>query len=223
MRPQSLFPLFADLTTLKGVGPRLAALMEKVAGPRVKDLVFTAPTGLVDRTHRVSISDAGDAGAQMLVTIEAEVEAHIPRPTMKQPYKVRMRDETGWLHLVFFNAKSDYLRRMLPEGSRRIVSGKAERFASEIQIVHPDLIADPREIEDADLLQPVYPLTAGLSINVMRKAIREALSTLPDLPEWIDGPLKAREGWLGWREALLELHAPQSGLDLEPAALAAAS
>ena len=61
MRPQSLFPLFADLTTLKGVGPRLAALMEKVAGPRVKDLVFTAPTGLVDRTHRVSISDAGDA------------------------------------------------------------------------------------------------------------------------------------------------------------------
>ena len=82
MRPQSLFPLFADLTTLKGVGPRLAALMEKVAGSRVKDLVFTAPTGLVDRTHRVSISDAGDAGSQTLVTIEAEVEAHIPRPTI---------------------------------------------------------------------------------------------------------------------------------------------
>jgi ATP-dependent DNA helicase RecG len=218
MRPQSLYPLFADLTTLKGVGPRLAALMEKVAGPRVKDLIFTAPTGLVDRTHRVSISDAGEAGNQVLVTIEAEVEAHIPRPTMKQPYKVRLRDETGWLHLVFFNAKADYLRRMLPEGSTRLVSGKAERFASEIQMVHPDLIADPKTVEDKDLLQPVYPLTAGLSVNVMRKAMAEALGGLPDLPEWIDLPLKAREDWPGWREALLELHAPQSGLDLEPSA-----
>jgi len=181
--------------------------------------VMTAPTGLVDRTRRVSISEAGDAGAQTLVTLEAEVEKHFPRPTMKQPYKVRMRDETGWLHLIFFNAKSDYLRRMLPEGAKRLVSGKAERFASEIQIVHPDLIADPSEIEDRDLLQPVYPLTAGLSINVMRKAMREAIATLPELEDWIDPALKAREHWPDWRQALLDLHAPVSGLDLEPASI----
>ncbi|MGX6647807.1 ATP-dependent DNA helicase RecG [Maricaulaceae bacterium MS644] len=219
MRPQILFPLFADLTIIKGVGPRLAVLIEKVArGARVKDLAMTAPTGLVDRTRRLSIYEAGELGG--LVTLEAEVETHIPRPTMKQPYKVRMRDETGFLHLTFFNAKADYLRRMLPEGTRRVVSGKAERFASEIQIVHPDLIAAPGEIEDADLLQPVYPLTAGLSAGVMRKAVKGALSALPDLPEWIDPALQAREGWAGWRASLEAMHAPQSGQELEPAALA---
>jgi len=213
MRPAILFPLFADLTTLKGVGPRLAALIEKVAGPYVRDLAMTPPTGLVDRTRRLSIYEAGELGG--LVTLEAEVEKHIPRPTQKQPYKVRMRDETGFLHLTFFNAKADYLRRMLPEGTRRVVSGKAERFASEIQIVHPDLIAAPGEIEEADLLQPVYPLTAGLSAGVMRKAVKGALAALPDLPEWIDKSLLDREGWTGWRGALAALHSPQSGLELE--------
>lgn len=218
MRPQILFPLFADLTTLKGVGPRLAVLVEKVVGGgRVKDVLLTAPTGLVDRTRRLAISDAGDIGG--LVTIEAEVEKHIPRPTMKQPYKVRLRDETGFLHLTFFNAKADYLRRMLPEGTRRVVSGKAERFGSEVQIVHPDLIAAPDEISDEDLLQPVYPLTAGLTAGVMRRTAKAALTLAPDLPEWIDEALKAREGWSGWRESLEQLHAPQSGLELEPAAL----
>lgn len=215
MRPAILFPLFADLTTIKGVGPRLAVLIEKVArGARVKDLAMTAPTGLVDRTRRLSIYEAGELGG--LVTLEAEVEKHIPRPTMKQPYKVRMRDETGFLHLTFFNAKADYLRRILPEGTRRVVSGKAERFASEVQIVHPDLIAAPDEIAEADLLQPVYPLTAGLSAGVMRKAVRGALDACPDLPDWIDPSLSAREGWGGWRDSLKTLHSPDSGLALEP-------
>ncbi|KAA5804879.1 ATP-dependent DNA helicase RecG [Alkalicaulis satelles] len=215
MRPQSLFPLFADLTTLKGVGPKLAELMARaVGGPRVKDVLFTPPTGLVDRTRRALISDAGDAGG--VVTLEGEVEAHVPRPTMKQPYIVRLRDETGFLHLVFFNARPDYLMRVLPVGARRVVSGKAERFGSEIQMVHPDLIAVPGEIADADLLQPVYPLTAGLSGAVMRKAVAGALETAPDLPEWIDAALAAREGWAGWRASLLALHAPQGADDLEP-------
>jgi ATP-dependent DNA helicase RecG len=215
MRPQSLFPLFADITTLKGVGPKLAELMSRaVGGGRVKDVLFTPPTGLVDRTRRLFISDAGDLGG--VVTLEGEVEAHVPRPTMKQPYKVRLRDETGFLHLVFFNARPDYLMRVLPVGTRRVVSGKAERFGSEIQMVHPDLIAAPGEIADADLLQPVYPLTAGLSGAVMRKAVAGALEAAPDLNDWIDPALAAREAWPGWREALAALHAPASADDLEP-------
>ncbi|MEO1038100.1 MAG: ATP-dependent DNA helicase RecG [Pseudomonadota bacterium] len=205
-RPSSLFPLFADLTSLKGVGPRIAALMEKACGGgRVKDLLFTAPHTIVDRTRRVAIGDAVDGG---IVTIEATVEAHLPGQTLKQPYKVRLRDETGFLHLVFFRARADYLTRILPEGAVRVVSGKADRFGSEVQIVHPDLIAAPGEIEDADLVQPVYPLTAGLSAGVMRKAAREALSAAPELAEWIEPSLLGQQKWPSWRAALESLHRP---------------
>ncbi|TGY87940.1 ATP-dependent DNA helicase RecG [Marinicauda algicola] len=215
MRPQPLFPLFADITTLPGVGPRLAVLIAKVAGgARVKDLLFTPPSGVTDRTRRIYIADAGLPGQEGIVTLEGEVEAHIPPATLKQPYKVRLRDETGFLHLVWFNAKRDYLNRLLPEGARRVVSGKAERFGSEIQIVHPDLVAKPDEIEEGDLVQPNYPLTAGLTINVMRKAMRGALGVAPDLAEWLDESLIAREGWTGWRAALTRLHRPEAAGDV---------
>ena len=216
MRPESLFPLFADITTLPGIGPRLAVLVEKVAGGgRIKDVLFTVPTGVTDRTRRILISDAGLPGHEGLVTLEGEVEAHLPPSSMKQPYKVRLRDETGYLHLVWFRAKPDYLMRLLPEGTRRIVSGKAERFGSEIQIVHPDLVARPEDLDEADLIQPNYPLTAGLTVNVMRKAVRSALELLPDLPEWLDPALLAREGWAGWAGALAGLHRPQSAGDAD--------
>ncbi|PWE18030.1 ATP-dependent DNA helicase RecG [Marinicauda salina] len=217
MRPDVLYPLFADLTALPGVGPKVAGLIEKaVGGDRVKDLLFTPPTAITDRTRRVGIADAGEVGAEGIVTIEAEVEEHVPGRNPRQPYKVRMRDETGFLHLVFFHAKPDYLRRILPEGARRVVSGKAERFGSEIQIVHPDLVAAPEELTETDLLQPVYPLTAGLSINVMRKAAKAALERAPALPEWIDESLLAREGWPAWRAALARLHAPEHAADAHP-------
>lgn len=219
MRPQSLFPLFADITTLPGVGPRLAVLIGKVAGgARVKDLLFTPPSGVTDRTRRVYICDAGTAGNEGIVTLEGEVEAHIPPATLKQPYKIRLRDETGFLHLVWFHGKRDYLNRLLPEGARRVVSGKAERFGSEIQIVHPDLVAKPEELEDGDLVQPNYPLTAGLTINVMRKAMKGALGVVPPLPEWLDQGLISREGWESWDEALTRLHRPESAADISPEA-----
>lgn len=207
-RPASLFPLFADLTSLSGVGPRIAALIAKACGgERVKDLVFTPPVSVVDRTHRVSIADAVN---DRIVTIEAEVEAHLPGQTLKQPYKVRLRDETGYLHLVYFRARGDYLNRVLPVGARRVVSGKADRFGSEVQIVHPDLLAAPGEIEEADLVQPVYPLTAGLSAGMMRKAARGALEAAPELPEWIEPELKRRENWPDWRAALEAVHRPEA-------------
>jgi len=215
MRPQVLFPLFADLTTLPGVGPRLAPLIEKAAGgARTGDLLACLPTGLIDRTRRVTIAQAGEA--EGLVTLEAEIDQHLRPKSLKQPYKVRLRDETGFLHLVFFNARKDYLARMLPEGERRVISGKPERFGAETQIVHPDLMAKPGEIAEADLLQPVYPLTAGLSINVMRKAVAAALERAPELPEWIEASLLQKAAWPSWRTALLTAHHPRDGDDLEP-------
>ncbi|MFC4723853.1 ATP-dependent DNA helicase RecG [Glycocaulis abyssi] len=217
MRPESLFPLFADLTSLAGVGPKLAALLEKVfGGGRVKDAVFTLPTGIIDRSRRVTIAECGQGGAAGLVTLEVTIEAHVPPPSLKTPYKVRASDESGFLHLVFFHARKDYLMRTLPPGEKRIVSGKAERFGSEIQIVHPDLVAKPGEISADDLIQPVYPLTAGLTANTARKAVRAALGRIPDLPEWLSADMPEAASWPVWRAAVEAVHAPRSAADLEP-------
>ncbi|MEM6851629.1 MAG: ATP-dependent DNA helicase RecG, partial [Pseudomonadota bacterium] len=219
MRPEILFPLFARTDTLKGVGPRLAALIAKVAGPQVIDLCWALPAGLIDRSARPSVQEAVDGAVG---TFDIVVERHDPPPNRRSPYRVRCQHESGFLTLVFFRHKEAYLREALPEGARRIVSGKAERFQGTLQMTHPDYISDPAAPEPFPDMEPIYPLTAGLTQKTMAKAARGAVALAPELEEWIDGSLRAREGWPAWREALRRAHAPETPADLKPEAPARA-
>ncbi len=214
MRPAILNPLFADVTVLAGVGPKIAALIARAAGPRIVDLLLTAPAGLVDRSFRPKIADAPMG---RILTLDITVDRHDAPPKGRRlPYKVICSDETGYVTLVFFHARADYLKKTLPEGARRLVSGKIEDFNGARQMAHPDYIADPDKPGDMPEFEPVYPLTAGLSAAVMRKAAAQAVARAPDLAEWQDESwLKAR-GWSGWKTAMQALHGPrdQSALSL---------
>ncbi|MEM9495866.1 MAG: ATP-dependent DNA helicase RecG [Pseudomonadota bacterium] len=209
MRPTILNPLFADVTALAGVGPKIAALIGRVAGPRVVDLILTPPTGLIDRSARPKVAEA-PIGA--LATMTITVDRHEPGGGRRSraPYRIVCSDETGFITLVFFHARADYLQRVLPTGETRIISGKVEDYNGARQMTHPDHIADPAKPEELPLYEPIYPLTAGLSSAVMGKAMRGALARAPDLAEWQDGAwLNARE-WPSWHAALNDLHSPTS-------------
>ncbi len=212
MRPEILFPLFAPVTSLPGVGPRLAPLFERAAqGAHVVDLLWHLPVGLIDRRYTPKVADAP---AGVIATLVVQIDAHLAPRTPRLPYKVRCRDETGFLHLVFFRAKGDWLAKALPVGTTRAVSGRIERFRDEVQMTHPDYIVAPEELAALARIEPVYGLTAGLTPKVMGKAVRMALERAPDLPEWHDPALIARENWTGWRAALEATHAPQTDADL---------
>jgi ATP-dependent DNA helicase RecG len=216
LRPEILFPLYAPVTTLAGVGPRLGKLFERLAGPAVVDLLWHLPTGIIDRRFAPKVREA-PPGA--IATLTVVVDGHVPGQG-KRPYRVRCRDETGFLHLVFFHAKSDYLVRQLPVGTTRIVSGRVEHFNNEIQITHPDYILAPGEAAQLRPIEPVYGLTTGLTLRMVQKAVSAALERTRTLPEWLDPALQRRHGWADWRTALLELHAPADEAALAPTALA---
>lgn len=209
-RPQILFPLFAEVTTLSGVGPRvsesLGRAFARADGARVKDLLLTPPTGLIDRSYRPSITQAHkDEIATFVVT----VAQHSPPSAKGRPYRIRVFDETGDMTLVFFKPRAAYLNQALPEGGRRIISGKTEVYNAELQMTHPDYIVT---LEDEDKLpkyETLYPLTAGLSQKVARKAVMGALQNIPQLPEWLDPHMLAQQDWPGFAEALIRLHAPE--------------
>ncbi len=223
MRPEILFPLFAPATSLSGVGPRFAKLFESLTGgPAVLDLCWHLPSGIIDRRYAPPLAEAMPG---RIATLTVEVGEHRAPPTHlgragRQPYRVFCHDATGSIELVFFHAHRDYLTKMLPPGQTRVVSGKVEVFNDRLQMTHPDHIAAPAEAERLKAVEPVYPLTAGLSPKVVGKAVHAALERLPDLPEWLDPALKAREGWPDWHEALARAHAPRDEADLSPLALA---
>ncbi len=215
MRPTVLFPLFKDVTTLPGVGPRLGKLIAKLAGSQVVDLLWHLPSGLVDRSKRPLLKDAHDGD---LVTVGVTVDAHLPPGRPRAPYRIRVRDETGFLTLVFFHARPDYLNRMLPQGESRFISGRIEDYHGSLQMTHPDYIMDAHDLDDLPLKEATYPLTAGLQPKVMAKAIHGALEQAPDLPEWHRADMLARRKWPAWRAAVRTVHAPDTQEDLDPCA-----
>ncbi|WP_151719263.1 ATP-dependent DNA helicase RecG [Gemmobacter serpentinus] len=216
-RPAELFPLFAGLETLEGVGPKTAKAMAGLGVERPRDLLFVLPHSVVDRRRRASLREVM---LPAIATVEVEVGAHLPPRTRGRPYRINVQDAETDFQLVFFHARGDYLMKLLPPGTRRLVSGKVEFFDGMAQMVHPDHVLPPDEAGDLPQFEPVYPLVAGVTQKVLARAVQGALTRLPDVPEWIDGPLKAREGWPDWADALRTAHAPEAAGDLSPTASA---
>ncbi len=213
-RPEILFPLFAGLETLEGVGPKSAQNMAALAIEKPRDVLFTLPYSGVDRRKRDTVQGAEIPG---VVTVEVTVGRHTAPQRRGGPYRVYVEDAATAFPLVFFHARDEYLRRILPTGARRVVSGKVELFDGMAQMVHPEHILPPEEAGDIPDFEPVYPLTAGVTQKTMMKAAGSALARVPDLPEWIDPAQKAQAGWPDWAEAVRAAHTPQDMGDLSPA------
>lgn len=211
MRPQILFPLFAEVSTLKGVGPKVLPLVQKVAGPLVRDVAFLSPSGVVVRRPMTAV----DAVEGQVGIFEVTVDRLFLPGKPGVPIKVRALDSTGFVHLVWFGGSGQHIDRLLPRGETRLVSGKVERFNNEVQIVHPDVFK-LTEADEIAAVEPVYPATQGLASRNIRKLVQQALDHAPELPEWQDPAWLARQKWTGWREALGALHAPAGDRDLEP-------
>lgn len=223
MRPALLDPLFATVATLAGVGPKLADLLAKLLGrenaleSRVIDLIFHAPYNIIDRRNRPGIAHAPQGA---IVTIQGRIDRHQPAPPGNRaaPYRVFLHDETGELALTFFRAKGDWLSKALPVDEEVMVSGKIDWFNGRASMVHPDFMVKVSEAENLPLVEPVYPLTAGLSPKVLRRAIDGALSKMPVFPEWIDEALARRESFPDVATAFRDLHDPRDETDIDPQA-----
>jgi len=211
-RPEILFPLFAALTGLESVGPKTAELLGKLDIERPRDLLFTLPSGGTDRSLRPTI--LGLTFPQT-VTVEVEIGLHQP-PARRGPYRVFVRDSATEFQLVFFHPRGDWIAKNLPAGARRVVSGRVEVFDGIAQMAHPDHILLPAQADGLPQYEPIYPLTAGLGLRAMTKAVTAALDRAPDLSEWADPSLVSTRKWPAWRDALRAAHQPAGIADLAP-------
>ncbi len=210
-RPEVLFPLFGGLEALEGVGPKTAKHLAAMGIEKPRDLLFTLPHSGVDRTRRSSIREIQPPAT---ATVEVEVLRHIPNTAKGRPYRIEVADAQTSFQLVFFHARAEYLARILPVGERRLVSGRVELFDGIGQMVHPDHILELHEASEIPSYEPVYPLTAGVSLRVMTRAAVSALALAPPLGEWIDPEQKKRKSWPDWIDAVRRAHHPEGQGDL---------
>ncbi len=219
MRPPILNPLFAPVTTLQGVGPKQDKLLQFLLGrsetPRIVDLLLHLPASVIDRRDRPKVRDATPG---QMVTLEVTVDRHRPAPggRSRAPHLVYASDETGDVVLTFFRAKPDYVEKLLPVGAKRFISGTGQMFDGTLQMIHPDRVVDEAAFARLSGIDPVYPLTEGLAIGSLRRAIGQALSKLPAIPEWIDPAILRRCNFPPLAEALQRVHVPQDITDILP-------
>ena len=219
MRPSLLDPLFAALTTLPGVGPKLERLYRKLleradAPARVVDLLFHLPAGTVDRRARPKLADVVPGS---IVTVAVTVDQHRPSPPNRPraPYRIDAHDDTGTLTLTYFNARKDYLEALLPPGERRYVSGTTALYDGTLQMVHPDRVVSEADLDKLPLVEPVYPLTEGLGLNQVRRAMDGALTKIPPMREWQDEAWLERSHFPSFADALRTLHRPAEPIDIQ--------
>src|ERR1700744_3698862 len=219
MRPALLNPLFAPVTSLSGVGPKqdklFRYLLDRGETPRLVDLLLHLPSNVIDRRARPKIRDA-EAGT--MVTLEVTVDRDRPGPPgrSRAPYLVYASDDTGDVVGTYFRAQPGFVEKLLPVGVKHYVPGPLQMFDGVPQIVHPDRVVDEEAFAKLSGIDPVYPLTEGLALGSLRRAMAQALQKLPKLPEWISPEVIRRCKFPGMAEALNRVHVPVELTDILP-------
>lgn len=210
MRPDILNPLFSEVQSLKGVGPRLGKPLERLKLLRVKDMLYHFPHNFIYRNYRETL-DVGDVGQNIIIKIT--VTDMRPGHSYRSPLRIIGSDKNGdTVSMIFFGKNALWAKKQLPMESHRIISGKLERYGDELQIVHPDHISsiaqELTENENSEIMvvEPIYPLSDGITNGRMAQMVQQALGMKPVLAEWIEPTLLEKNKWASWDQSLKLMH-----------------
>ena len=217
-RSDILLPLFAPTSTLPGIGKRLEYILDNKIGKRVLDLLFHMPISTIDRSISKDISNVNK---NSLLTIEITISDHFPSfYKSNKPYKVLSHFENESIEIIFFNARSDYIKKLLPVGKKFIVSGKTDFYKNKIQIINPDYIVNSESKNILLKLEPVYPLFSNINSKSILKAISHSLELIPkNLPEWIPKKVLDNENFTTFYNSLKSIHHPEHKDDILPSSI----
>ena len=197
-----LFSAISDLKINKYFTDRIKNL---VGGSRIIDLLFHLPRYFLERKKIEQITEE-DIGKNVILKLR--VVDHIPpikgRYGRKTPYQVVcINDKRQNVVLSFFNYKTpQYLKKILPINSLKIISGKIQRFNNDFEISHPEYIVEQNEGYKIPECEPIYSLTAGITNAFLTRLIRSLFSRIPEVDEWLD----ARGAKISWRNAVIMCH-----------------
>jgi len=205
MRPKILYSLFSNIISIKGIGPKYAKLIERLCGKYLIDLIFHKPAAYIDRRSSPKISELKN---DTIATLIVNIDSHTPSFNKRMPYRITCSDESGQMSIVYFNMRGPYIKKILPVGSKRVISGKIEMYKDTFQMTHPHHIADVNDLNKIKAIECIYPLTAGLTSRSIQKAINSSLEISNELPEWIPEHIMKENDWITWSKSVNKLHNP---------------
>jgi len=203
------------VTTLKGVGSKLAEKLEKLGIHSLQDLLFHLPLRYMDRTR---VTPIGALQPNLNAVVEGEIRAADIVYGRRRSLVCRLQDGTGTITLRFFHFSGAQKQRLAP-GTRLRCFAESRRGASGLEFYHPEYeVLDGTQAEPLEQsLTPVYPATEGLTQQRLRALASQALDWLGQYPpkELLPETLRRELDQVSLAEALRYLHAPPRDADVE--------
>ena len=202
------------VTSLRGVGPSLAATLERLGLRTVQDLLFHLPLRYEDRTRVVPIGTlrTGDRAV-----IEGEIQLAEIVFRKRRALLCRITDGSGFLTLRFFHFSAAQ-QATLTRGTRLRCYGEARLGPGGLEIVHPEYrqITTGAGTHADESLTPVYPTTEGVQQGRMRMLTGLALAQLTGggLRDWVAPDVLGMVGLPSLEAALRYVHRPPPDADI---------
>ena len=208
---------------IKGIGPKLAALLEKREIRTVEDALYLLPLRYEDRRRLIPISSLcpGQSAVFSGTVLSADVTT---TRSGRRVFEALVRDESGTIACKWFNANAVWMKRTWKIGRIGVFSGEVNQFGSQREVHHPDVEWVPeggalKSLLDSDpanfgRIVPVYPLSEGIHQKTMRRVMREVLDGfLPNIESVVPAEF-IPAGFPHLREALGQVHSPLPDADL---------
>ncbi len=194
-----------SITYLSGVGPKRAELFNKLGVRTVKDLLYHLPRSYMDFTSPVSINEAAlDEYSVIRCKAVKKRSPDLIRKNMKI-FRILFTDDEADVTAVIFN--SVYLYNQIKEGKWYYLYGRLTGNLTTKEISSPIIF----EADSEDKIQPIYPLTQGLSVGIIRRCMKNALMQLENEScETLSRDFIEKNGFMGADAALHAIHFPKS-------------
>ena len=222
-------PSQTNVIYVKGVGPKIGHLLNRLGIFTARDLLFYFPKRHIDYSSRTLIKDIKEGANVTVIGTIKSISAYNTRNNLGI-ITIAVNDETGTIKLNFFYAKANKFlleryKSQFIKGSNIIVSGKAkiDKYSGTYTVDKPEYQVLSGEFDSKSNLNiarivPVYQLVEGLSIKTLRRAIYNALEQYePVIENVIPQDIMQRNNLLKRSKALRQIHFPETEELLEHA------
>ncbi len=198
----------SNVSDLKGIGEKTEKLFQKVGVQTIGDLLRYYPRGYDVYDSPVLISDV-DAGKISTISGVISAKPQVGGNRSTQITTISVKDETGIMKVVWF--RMPFLKNTLEKGQRVILRGRIIDKKGKKIMEHPEIFI-PAELYDQklDTLQPLYPLTAGLSNNMIAKAVKQSIEYLDLSQEILPGNIRLKYHLAEYNYAMRGIHFPEN-------------
>lgn len=198
---------YTPIHELKGIGEKTEKLFWKLGIRTVGDLIRYYPRAYDIYEEAVPISEA-EEGRVQTVTGAIYGKVQVSGNRAMQVTSLYVKDLTGTLKVIWF--RMPFLRTTLSRGGVITLRGMIVRRRDVLVMEHPEIFYPSGKYEEKrGTMQPVYPLTSGLSNNTVMKAVKQALESLPLEREPLPEHIRLKYHLAEYNYALRGIHFPE--------------